>query len=170
MNNYAVLHSILSGLCSIPIKRLSHTWINVPLKIHKIFAKLADTISYEQDSANYRSALETASFPCIPQLSYHFEKLKNLHHEPIILANGMVSVTKIMALSTVINDILRFQKSSFVFESVSDLQRYLSQSFKNHNHLNNDDLLKMSIQLERENIKTIESDKIGKLLQLSGML
>ncbi|KAJ3318360.1 RasGEF [Boothiomyces sp. JEL0866] len=88
-DNYDCVKSIISGLQSTPIHRLSRTWEMVGRQEKEIFDSLADLVSMENNSQKYRQALATARVPFIPylgitlsDLTYVWECIKKDKNKP----------------------------------------------------------------------------------------
>ncbi|PYI09247.1 ras GEF [Aspergillus sclerotiicarbonarius CBS 121057] len=154
LNNFATTTTIISALSTAPIYRLHRTWSQVSSRSRTLLADLQALMSSERNFAKYRDALRLAVLPCIPFLGVFLTDLTFLtdgipdfapveaettppptpntgtHETPTETKIGMINFHKWSKISTVIQNILSFQTTTYNLVSVGEIQEFVGQGLR----------------------------------------
>jgi len=148
LNNLNCLKAVVSGLQSAPIYRLSKTWNVVPKRDKEKLEKLNDLVSEDNNRTKIRTYLQHARLPCIPYLGMYLTDLTYIN--TIHPCTGGLDVERTDKMNEILRIIADFQQSSYEFDVVSHIRKYLS-SVKYIDELQKfmeDDNYKLSLQIE----------------------
>ncbi|KAI1294233.1 Ras-specific guanine nucleotide-releasing factor RalGPS1 [Halotydeus destructor] len=123
-NNLHSCYAIVSALNSLPIYRLSKTWLIVGKKDKAIFERLSKLFSDDRNFEELRRHLERLATPCIPYLGMY---LRDLIYVDIVNPVTPGSDTRAKKMAAIIDFIKQFQSSSYDYIDINDaILEYLS--------------------------------------------
>ena len=153
VRNYNGCFEIISGLYSNEVYRLSKTWSMLSEEYLKRAQTLIDLTSVANNYRNYREELKTAKKPCIPNIAVHLKDLaavddsqederKLTEEEMRLLAENdefcqqvfigrtldediEYNFSKRRLQSTLICQLLRYQKTSYPFKANDTLKHFI---------------------------------------------
>ena len=135
INNFNTLKSILAALNMSSIVRLKKTWELVPYKWKNIYMSLNEVMSESKSYKLYRQALQCCEGPCIPFLGVYLTNLvfievgnKTFLESPVNSSEAVINFDKQSRISKVIGEIVSYQRNSYNFQPVWQMQRVLEQA------------------------------------------
>lgn len=168
LNNFNTLMSILAGLNSAPIHRLSRTWELLNSKHLTIVDQLKRTMDRSKNFSVYREELHSVNPPCVPFLGVYLTDLTFIEDgnpDRLKLNENLINFSKQSKTADVIREIQQYQNQPYCLQPVPELQKFIIDSFQTFEDEN--DLYQMSLLIEpRER----EDEKITRLLLESGFL
>ncbi|KAJ5595650.1 hypothetical protein N7450_002108 [Penicillium hetheringtonii] len=127
LQNYSTVISILSGLESAPIYRLSRTWAMVTERSCNTLSPLQAMISSAQNYQAYREIIRSAVPPCIPFLGLFLKDLTFIEDgNPNLTSDGLINFHKYSMLVSTIQEVQRFKEAPYCLQPVPELQEYLA--------------------------------------------
>ncbi|KAJ5984678.1 hypothetical protein N7481_006777 [Penicillium waksmanii] len=127
LQNYSTVISILSGLESAPIYRLSRTWAMVTERSCNTLSPMQAMISSTQNYNAYRETIRAAVPPCIPFLGLFLKDLTFIEDgNPGLTSEGLINFHKYTMLASTIQDVQRFKEAPYCLQPVPELQEYLA--------------------------------------------
>lgn len=133
LNNFATREAILSALNATPIYRLKHTWAQVTPKTKASFDSLMRFMDRDRNFQTYRTALRTASPPCIPFIGLFLTDVNFIaqgNADRVGEDARLVNFDKYQKMAVVVGEIRRFQESSHNFVILDEVQEFLARQLR----------------------------------------
>ncbi|KAF8237166.1 ras GEF [Tricholoma matsutake] len=170
MNNFSTMIAITSGLNTPPIRRLKRTWEQVNQRCMAQFGACEMTIDSSKTYAKYSQLMASVTPPCVPFIGVFLSTLQFIQDgNPDILPGGLINFQKRQMASKVIDDIKRWQATTFNFQAIPAIQTWIEESLNQFNDTRASSEHFWALSLEREP-REREDEKMARLLQESGFL
>lgn len=125
LNNFNACMEIISGLGDSSIHRLRTHWQELPKKYQTIYDELKTILSSDQSYKSFRAYIKTCQGACIPYLGMYLTDLTFIEDGNNDKIGDLFNFTKRIFVSNVIQEILYYQQSPYVLETVPAIQNYL---------------------------------------------
>ncbi|KAG5456123.1 MAG: ras guanine nucleotide exchange factor domain-containing protein [Olpidium bornovanus] len=166
LHNFNTLMSILAGLSSAPIHRLTRTW-----EVGSFLATLdalRKMMSPTKNFSEYREELHSRNPPAVPFLGVYLTDLTFIEDGNADRLRGqprLINFSKRTKTAEVIREIQQYQSVPYALTAVRELQDFLKRSLSESRNVQ--DMYNRSLAMEpRERA----DEKIARLLQESGFL
>ncbi|EFC43486.1 rasGEF domain-containing protein [Naegleria gruberi] len=144
LNNFNAVFSVMSGLNSSSIHRLSKTWEAISEEAKKTREELLSITNTNGNFANLRNMLKTVNPPCVPYNGVFLTDLTFIEDGSPKYINGLINFGKCRLFAKVIRDIQTYQNTRYNFEEYKELKDQIEAVEK----LSDDELFNMSLQVQ----------------------
>eukprot|EP01132_Coremiostelium_polycephalum_P004650 gene4650-5809_t len=128
LNNWNTLMGIMLGLNLGSIQRLKKTWESLPKNMLELFQTLTNITNERQNYANYRKAMSSNTYPCLPFMAVYLKDLTFTEENPDFLENGFINFDKMKMIAKVLIEIHRFQSVPYHLKRVEPVEHLLKTS------------------------------------------
>ncbi|KAF0978870.1 hypothetical protein FDP41_001940 [Naegleria fowleri] len=143
LNNFNAVFSIMSGLNSSAVHRLSKVWDAISEESKKIREDL-EYLRQGNNFSNLRNVLKNVNPPCVPFNGLFLTDLTFIEDGAPKYINGLINFGKCRLFAKVIRDIQTYQNTRYNFEEYPELKELLLGISK----LSDDELFNLSLQIE----------------------
>ncbi|KAJ3424532.1 ras guanine nucleotide exchange factor i-related [Anaeramoeba flamelloides] len=127
LKNFNGLMSILNAMLSQEIKRLKFTFGNIPKKYLEMLKRLRSELSSDKSYSRYRTLIKQTIPPCIPHFALCLQDLISIENGDEDEIQGLINFGKRRLIYDIINEIQRYQKSPYNFQSIHQISTLLEQ-------------------------------------------
>ncbi|KAJ6252105.1 ras guanine nucleotide exchange factor i-related [Anaeramoeba flamelloides] len=127
LNNFNSLISILSGISSSAVYRLSFTFGELKPKTMETYENLKALMSGKDNYKIYRGLLKSASLPCIPFLGFYQTDLTFIEDGNPDFINGLINFSKRSLVYEVIYEIEKYQVNDYNLHPVYQIALFLNK-------------------------------------------
>ncbi|KAJ6242312.1 ras guanine nucleotide exchange factor i-related [Anaeramoeba flamelloides] len=127
LNNFNSLMSILSGISSSAVHRLSFTFGELKPKTTEIYENLKTLMSGKDNYKIYRGLLKNAQLPCIPFLGFYQTDLTFIEDGNPDYINGLINFSKRALVYDVIYEIEKYQVNGYNLHPVYQISLFLNK-------------------------------------------
>ncbi|KAJ3452351.1 ras guanine nucleotide exchange factor i-related [Anaeramoeba flamelloides] len=127
LNNFNSLISILSGISSSAVYRLSFTFGELKPKTMETYENLKALMSGKDNYKIYRGLLKSASLPCIPFLGFCQTDLTFIEDGNPDFINGLINFSKRSLVYEVIYEIEKYQVNDYNLHPVYQITLFLNK-------------------------------------------
>jgi len=147
MNNYNTMMEIAAGLNMGAVARLVKTWAALDTKSKARYEELMQLTHVTNNCRAYRDKLKTLTSPALPYLGLYLKDLTFIEDGNMTyLEESVVNFQKMRMLAGIFKSISEFQRHSYNFTPVPQLQKYLLHGVAPEQ--NDNELYKLSYQCE----------------------
>ncbi|KAJ3435491.1 ras guanine nucleotide exchange factor i-related [Anaeramoeba flamelloides] len=127
LNNFNSLISVLSGINSSAVHRLSFTFEELKPKLTETYEKLKTLTSGKDNYKNYREVLKKSELPCIPFLGFYQTDLTFIEDGNPDYIDGLINFSKRTLVYDIIFDIQNYQVKSYNLHPVYQIALFLNK-------------------------------------------
>ncbi|KAJ6243439.1 ras guanine nucleotide exchange factor i-related [Anaeramoeba flamelloides] len=127
LKNFNSLISVLSGINSSAVHRLSFTFEELKPRLTETYEKLKTLTSGKDNYKNYREVLKKSELPCIPFLGFYQTDLTFIEDGNPDYIDGLINFSKRSLVYDIIFDIQSYQVKSYNLHPVYQIALFLNK-------------------------------------------